>query len=1736
MFSLSQKKTNSVSKTLATSVIILLLFNAVLPLSIFALKDKTIPSPDLYEDEFEEEETVENEQEELNTTPSPYNDEEEQETEDEQENSETNDEINNETEEDNSNDEEKSNLAAKPSVWSVDGNRHYTNENIVQDFEYTIDEFDNLKIVFTKLPTESSKLNIEKVDIGDKIGNANIIGNAYDITSDMQNGEFEFTIYMPIPADYSNKELEIKYSNDNTNFNDISGEENTSNYVKASGIDHLTTYVVVDNPSPPPVSNLQMIIDNEDDECTTSGGTWTLTDNASSYNGNYLLSDTTVGRRAQWQFSVIENGEYEIYARWPGDTSHGNPVNYTVTYQGGSTILPIQVDQTSGSGGWYQLGTYNYATGSTYFVILENSNEDPDGLLAADAVMIQSTESPSEVWVDDDWIGYSNGDDLGSGRYFGYNGFATIQEGIDAVLEDGTVYVAEGNYEEQLDIQKNLTLSGAGTASTTVTSPDNLVSKWTSLISGTTYSNYPIVYVNNANNVIIEDFTINGAGKGNANNRFYGIAYRNAGGTVQNCGIINIKDTPTSSERHGAAFYSGANDGITYNVNLLSCQINNYQKNGVTLSDSINSIIAGNTITGIGPTDLISQNGIQISDIQNCQITGNYISNNFFIPDSNSAVGVLSFEIGLNVAITNNNIFDNEVGLWNLHYPPAYYSSPITAHHNSFYDNDRNAIDDRSESVWDDGSEGNSWDDYTGIDLDGDGVGDTQLQYQIDNFTMTAPYAQDNYPLTTNYLTTPVILAPPNTAFYPTSASEVDWTDSDGTFPSFEYQFEAYGDTAYSNLVWDSSGWITNSEISTLGIPDGMYYIRVRARDSEGNESYWSNGVSNTYVIVLDTNPPVTTLTSPADDTYWNTDIPIQGTTEDYSTLLYVDIYYRNTGTIDPWTLIETLTDSDGINNPFDWTYNWNPDLMPASNPPHEGSYDIRAIATDILGHIESDGHATNITYDITDPVPVITQPNNNEVVNGTINITGTITELHLDNYELSIHPVSDPSDITFIASGGNTNVSADFNTTILPDGEYVLNLEAVDRATNSAEDSINIIIDNTHPTVEITYPIQFYLSDIFTIRGTVEDDNPYSYELIIEDGIGNYVEGTGLILEPNSFNNQPIMSWDTTGINGLHTITLTAQDEAGNQNDDIITVIIDNIDPDANITNPHDGDTVGGTISINGNIIDDNFDEYTLTIYPNGDPGNIVETFNGISQSFTHEFNTLTYISQDPNFGDGVYTIELYALDLAGHEDTTTINITVDNTKPFIEPELEDSNYNEGDNIEVDITGKDDISLDQLCYQIVEIDGGVFTCLSGNGVEYTWTLELTTLYPQMLQNGVYQLEYYLLDSSTPANQSDSDPDTTGDQNYITTFTVNNVKPNVIPPTDQEIIEGQSTNKLTASFTDPSYIEGSGNDPDDAPWTVTIDYGDGTSIKTIAVMNEPGEFSIPSHTYIYNGIYTVTIKVAESEDGSNESGIAIFKVKVEDKQPTVSISAYPSNKVYAWVPITLTASVEGGNEPYTYEWSGICQGSNPQTTIKARPGIYTCTIKVTDVDGDKVTETMTLTFYPHIIDTADDQDETDESNDNDTDESENVLSIVDCGKKSKISGYVFIDDNKNNNKDEDEKGLNNIQIEVYFDESENGDRIASAKTNNEGYWETELCQGEYSLTINLEDLPDNAELEWGNYIFITVEENENINNINFPVIKYGSFLEQFNVLWCILPFVFILIVSIFLYFKNKKSK
>lgn len=143
----------------------------------------------------------------------------------------------------------------------------------------------------------------------------------------------------------------------------------------------------------------------------------------------------------------------------------------------------------------------------------------------------------------------------------------------------------------------------------------------------------------------------------------------------------------------------------------------------------------------------------------------------------------------------------------------------------------------------------------------------------------------------------------------------------------------------------------------------------------------------------------------------------------------------------------------------------------------------------------------------------------------------------------------------------------------------------------------------------------------------------------------------------------------------------------------------------------------------------------------------------------------------------------------------------------------------------------------------------------------------------------------------------------------IANFTPN-APPVVTPPADQTSVEGASATFNLGSFTDP----------DGGPWTVDVNWGDGTP-DTVFTATAPGTIAAHSHTFGEEGTYTVTIKVTDTFEGQFDS--KTYKVTVSD--PAVVAKGVAVNAVEGAAftgKSVATFTDPGGAEPNPSDPSG----------------------------------------------------------------------------------------------------------------------------------------------------------------------------------------------------------------------
>ena len=123
----------------------------------------------------------------------------------------------------------------------------WTFENVQKDTPYV---HNGVILTFTELPEPSGNIKIEEITLTEEQIEATgaLSDKAYDITSDMENGKFTYTLSLPIPESAKDKEVEIKFAENETKFNEAETVENTTKTsdesVLTGQLDHFTIFFV----------------------------------------------------------------------------------------------------------------------------------------------------------------------------------------------------------------------------------------------------------------------------------------------------------------------------------------------------------------------------------------------------------------------------------------------------------------------------------------------------------------------------------------------------------------------------------------------------------------------------------------------------------------------------------------------------------------------------------------------------------------------------------------------------------------------------------------------------------------------------------------------------------------------------------------------------------------------------------------------------------------------------------------------------------------------------------------------------------------------------------------------------------------------------------------------------------------------------------------------------------------------------------------------------------------------------------------------------------------------------------------------------------------------------------------------------------------------------------------------------------------------------------------------------
>ena len=234
---------------------------------------------------------------------------------------------------------------------------------------------------------------------------------------------------------------------------------------------------------------------------------------------------------------------------------------------------------------------------------------------------------------------------------------------------------------------------------------------------------------------------------------------------------------------------------------------------------------------------MIHSDNISIkSNVFNSARTGNiwsYNTKDVIIQDNEISYGYFGINLqnGIRHIIVNNIIRSNEQ--WGIYISTYSYGSLI--YHNSFVDNFPSNAADKGNNQWDNGFEGNYWDDYTGEDDDGDGIGNTPYYIEYGN-------NQDNYPLIMD-VTVPELPSGPTTVFrFATRVYSTVAVDQNNDDMYYQWDWGEYRGPWY---LFPRDSGVTVYRPHTWLTP-GVHKIKVRVQDINGHVSDWSDPLTVT--------------------------------------------------------------------------------------------------------------------------------------------------------------------------------------------------------------------------------------------------------------------------------------------------------------------------------------------------------------------------------------------------------------------------------------------------------------------------------------------------------------------------------------------------------------------------------------------------------------------------------------------------------------------------------------------------------------------------------------------------------------------------------------------------------------------------------------------------------------------------------------------------------------------------
>jgi len=437
-----------------------------------------------------------------------------------------------------------------------------------------------------------------------------------------------------------------------------------------------------------------------------------------------------------------------------------------------------------------------------------------------------------------------------------------------------------------------------------------------------------------------------------------------------------------------------------------------------------------------------------------------------------------------------------------------------------------------------------------------------------------------------------------------------------------------------SSLQYALDGGVFQNYTASISLTDGQHTIQFQAIDSAGNLATTSISAK------VDTAAPQVTLGSvvgtPGLNGWYVSAIQVSASASDGTS-----------------GLASLMAGVDGT-----WSAYSNPITLGS------GTHTVQFRATDNAGNIRT---SVSQTYKVDVTVPAITSS-----VLGTYGANGWhITDVTVDG--MVSDAGSGPGSLKFSVDGGALQA---YSTPIpLSGGLHTIQFQATDLAGNSTTRNVAVKVDTLAPLISKTFSTSevggwYAKAPLLTVSGADAGSGLASL-LVLDNGV--------LIGSP------------ITLTDGIHNITVTASDTAGNSASDSFVVRVDTTPP---IITP----SIVGTLGDHG--------WYVSSVNVNAAFSDVTSDVASTATLINGSLFSLPYALA----ADDEYTVIFNAFDKAGNTSSLAVPIKVDTTPPVLEVSKTGTSGKNGwyvSDVDLHITATDATSTPQ--YGEYRLDGGLW-------------------------------------------------------------------------------------------------------------------------------------------------------------------------------------------------------------------------------------------------------------------------------------------------------------------------------------------------------------------------------------------------------------------------------------------